>query len=92
MCNDYAREIEVARVARLLQEQDAGPANAWSGRRIPNDAAPTPHIKISEEGVVMRLDGDQVTASAVTWAWKAGARPVFNFKSEGRDFSKVIAA
>ena len=88
MCNDYAREIEVGRVARLMQELGAGPPIAWAGGRIPNDAAPTPHIKISEKGVVMRLDGDQVTASAITWAWKSGARPVFNFKSEDRDFSK----
>lgn len=87
MCNDYAREIEVARTARLFQERGDGPAIAWTGGRIPNDAAPAAHIKISDKGVVMRLDGDQVTASAITWAWKAGARPVFNFKSEGRDFS-----
>lgn len=87
MCNDYARQIEVSRTAKLLDERGTGPVIGWAGGRIPNSAAPTDHVRIGDQGVVVRLDGDQVTADAITWAWKAGPKPVFNFRSEGRDFS-----
>jgi hypothetical protein len=44
MCNDYAREIEAGRVIRLRKEMENIPPFEWEAGRIPNDAAPTPHI------------------------------------------------
>ena len=88
MCNDYAREIEVGRVIKLTKELDDMPPLQWRGGRIPNDAGPTPHIKIREKGVIARLDGGKLAAEMMTWAWKAPTgKPVFNFVSEKRDFS-----
>jgi putative SOS response-associated peptidase YedK len=89
MCNDYAREIEVGRVIAAMKEMDDIPPFTWAGERTPNDIAPTPHVKIRERGMIMRLKGDQLVGDMMTWAW-AGARgkPVFNLISEKRDFSK----
>lgn len=89
MCNDYAREIELGRVVHLLKEMEGIPPLDWASGRIPNDAAPTPHVRIGDKGVTVRLDGDSLRAEMTAWAWKGpGGRPIFNFRSEGRDFSK----
>ena len=38
----------------------------------------------------MRLKGDKLVGSMTTWAWKTPqGKPVFNFVSEKRDFSKT---
>lgn len=89
MCNDYARELELGRVLKLQEQMGEPFPLAWAGGRIPNDAGPTPHIKIRENGLIIRADGKGYVAESITWAWKGprGA-PVFNFKSDGRDFSK----
>jgi len=90
MCNDYAREIEAGRVIRLMKEMENVPPFEWEAGRIPNDAAPTPHIKITEKGLIARLSHDKLVGSMTTWAWKTPqGKPVFNFVSEKRDFSKT---
>jgi putative SOS response-associated peptidase YedK len=89
MCNDYAREIEAARVIAAMNEMKNVPPFSYTGGRIPNDAAPTPHIKIRDGGLVVRLKDDHLEGEMMTWAWLQGKRPVFNFVSEGRDFSKT---
>jgi putative SOS response-associated peptidase YedK len=89
MCNDYAREIEAARVIAALEEMKDVPPFAYTAGRIPNDAAPTPHIKIRDRGLIVRLKEDRLEGEMMTWAWLQGQKPVFNFVSEGRDFSKT---
>jgi putative SOS response-associated peptidase YedK len=90
MCNDYAREIEAGRVIRLMKEMENIPPFGWEAGRIPNDAGPTPHVKITEKGLIARLKGDHLIGSMTTWAWKTPTgKPVFNFVSENRDFSKT---
>src|ERR1700753_199819 len=89
MCNDYAREIEAGRVIKAMEKMKYVPPFSYTGGRIPNDAAPTPHIKIRDCGLVMRLTDDGLQGEMMTWAWMQGKRPVFNFVSEGRDFSKT---
>ncbi len=51
MCNDYAREIEIGRVMKLIKEMDRLPPLTWAGGKTPNDIAPQPHIKISDKQV-----------------------------------------
>jgi putative SOS response-associated peptidase YedK len=87
MCNDYAREIEAGRVIAAIEEMKDIPPFSYTGGRIPNDAAPTPHIKIRDRGFVVRLRGDRLEGEMITWAWLQGKKPVFNFVSEGRNFS-----
>jgi len=89
MCNDYAREIELSRVLKAVKEMRHVPSFAWRGGNTPNDIAPQPHIKISDKGFVATLDGKHLSGGMVKWAWKTPTgKPVFNFVSEGRDFSK----
>ena len=89
MCNDYAREIEAGRVIKAMEEMKHVPPFSYTGGRIPNDAAPMPHIKIRDKGLIVRLREDRLEGEMMTWAWLQGKRPVFNFVSEGRDFSKT---
>lgn len=89
VCNDYAREIEAGRVIAAMEEMKHVPPFSYTSGRIPNDAAPTPHIKIRDKGLVVRLRGDRLEGEMMTWAWLQGKKPVFNFVSEGRDFSKT---
>jgi putative SOS response-associated peptidase YedK len=89
MCNDYAREIEAARVIAAMEEMKNIPPFTYTGGRIPNDAAPTPHVKIRDTGLIVRLKDERLEGEMMTWAWLQGKRPVFNFVSEGRDFSKT---
>jgi hypothetical protein len=88
MCNDYAREIEAGRVIAAMEEIKDVPPFSYMGGRIPNDAAPTPHINIRDKGLVVRLREERLEGEMMTWAWLQGKRPVFNFVSEDRDFSK----
>lgn len=90
MCNDYARELEIGRVVKLLKAmENVPPLEHWEHGLIPNDAGPTDHIKISERGLVARIRSGKLRPEMMTWAWKGtGGKPIFNFKSEGGDFSK----
>ncbi len=89
MCNDYAREIEVARVIAAMEEMKHIPPFSYTGGRIPNDATPTPHIKIRDRGLIVRLRDERLEGEMMTWAWLQGKKPIFNFVSEGRDFSET---
>jgi putative SOS response-associated peptidase YedK len=88
MCNDYAREIEAGRVIAAMDDMKDVPPFLYAGGRIPNDAVPTPHIKIRESGLIVRFRDDRLEGEMMTWAWLQGKRPVFNFVSEDRDFSQ----
>jgi putative SOS response-associated peptidase YedK len=89
MCNDYAREIELGRVLKAIKEMERVPPFAWQGGNTPNDIAPQAHIKISDKGFVAKLEGKDLVGDMVKWAWKTpSGKPVFNFVSEKRDFSK----
>ena len=87
MCNDYARELEIGRVIKLIKEMDKLPALIWAGGKMPNDIAPQPHIKISDNGFVASIEGNKLSGEMMKWAWNTPqGRPVFNFVSEDRDF------
>jgi putative SOS response-associated peptidase YedK len=90
MCNDYARDLELGRVLKAMKEMDyLPPIEHWDEGHIPNDAGPTTHVKISERGLIVRVGSGKLRPEMMTWAWKGpGGKPVFNFKSEGKDFSK----
>jgi putative SOS response-associated peptidase YedK len=90
MCNDYAREIELGRVLKAIEEMKHVPPFAWQNGSTPNDIAPQPHVKISDKGFVVKLDGKHLVGDMMKWAWKTPTgKPVFNFVSEGRDFSQT---
>lgn len=63
---------------------------AWAGGAIPN-FPPTEEIRITEKAPVMRGGGQGVTGELLPWAWRGPqGKPVFNFRSEGRDFSNSL--
>jgi putative SOS response-associated peptidase YedK len=89
MCNEYAREIELGRVIKLFREMETLPPFEWRNGTTPNTLAPQPSIKISDRGFVVRLENRRLTGQMVPWAWKTPqGKPVFNYISENRDFSK----
>ena len=46
-------------------------------------------MRIGDTAPIVRLQGDRLVGSMATWAWKGPhGKPVFNFVSEGRDFSR----
>lgn len=60
MCNGYASEIEAGRVKAAMEETKNVPPFSYTGGHIPNDAVPTPHIKIRERGLVVRRPGGRL--------------------------------
>ena len=89
MCNEYAREIAIAKLIKEFSRTKQLPLVAWHDGRIPNDADEKASIKIRDSAPVMSLDGDKLVGQVRTWAWLAkNKKPVFNFVSENRDFSK----
>ena len=46
-------------------------------------------MRIGDTAPIVRLGADGLEGEMATWAWKgAHGKPVFNFVSEGRDFSR----
>ncbi|MBO9710653.1 MAG: SOS response-associated peptidase family protein [Caulobacter sp.] len=59
----------------------------WEGQA--SNFEPRPEIKMTEVAPIVRHVGDQAVVSMTQWAWKAPTgKPVFNYVSEKRDFSK----
>jgi putative SOS response-associated peptidase YedK len=59
----------------------------WDGQA--SNFEPRPEIKMTETAPIVRHVGDQAVVSMTQWAWKApSGKPVFNYVSENRDFSK----
>jgi hypothetical protein len=44
MCHEYAREIEIARIIRYMQEMKHGPPFEYEAGRVPYDIAPQPSV------------------------------------------------
>jgi putative SOS response-associated peptidase YedK len=58
----------------------------WDGQA--SNFEPRPEIKMTELAPIVRHVGDQAVVSMTKWAWPGPKGPVFNFQSDGRDFSK----
>lgn len=60
----------------------------WEGQA--SNFEPRPEIKMTEIAPIVRHVRDEAVVSMSQWAWKApSGKPVFNFVSEGRDFSNA---
>lgn len=90
MCNEAARRIELG----LLRDDFAQlriPLRFPEG--LPN-MAPLPSVRITDHTLIVRAAagaGDEWAAEAVTrrWSWPgAGGRPVYNYRSDGRDLPR----
>ena len=88
MCNEAARRIALGELR-----------SDWGQTRIPlvfpegaPNMAPLDGFKITDATVIIRgVDGSSEQAELVTrrWSWPgAGGKPVYNYRSEGREFGK----
>lgn len=89
MCNEYARQKSLHDlIAHFAAPNSELPLFHWENDHTPNDLAGKASVKIRDTAPIFRLADGRLTASMATWAWPGpGGKPVFNFKSEGRDFA-----
>ncbi|MGE5565930.1 MAG: SOS response-associated peptidase family protein [Parcubacteria group bacterium] len=85
MCNDFRMKIDpedfiegFSRIEMPFRWATGGPPNLQ----------PRDDVRITETAPVARWAGDSAELLMMPWSWKQNGRPVFNFRSEGRDFSR----
>ena len=86
MCNDYERHIEWAAYEAALAEARLGTVSSAQ----PADLPFADHVRVNDASPVVVTAGNAVELATMRWGFtpqRAGGPPVFNFRSEGRDFS-----
>lgn len=86
MCNDYRLEVDVA---SILEDFDDLKIKISTPEGIPN-LAPRADIKITDIAPIVRSGANRLSGELVQrrWSWPApNKRPVYNFRSEGREFT-----
>lgn len=87
MCNDYERHIEWKTFCETMAMAQLGmPADA-----NPQQLRAAEDVRVNDMAPIMRTHGNVVELAPLRWGFappRAGAAPVFNFKSEGRSFAK----
>lgn len=88
MCNVFSNKVPLSLLAEAFSV--LGEPFAWANDAIPN-FPPTDEIKITDKAPVVARVANGVACSLVPWAWRGPhGKPVFNFRSEGRDFSRSV--
>jgi putative SOS response-associated peptidase YedK len=88
VCNEYARKANLKELQNEFGGVQGVEGVEWEDGRLPNDLDGKDSVRISDAAPIARLRGDRLILSMTSWAWRGpGGKPVFNFKSEGRDFS-----
>jgi putative SOS response-associated peptidase YedK len=83
MCNLYTQSKSVDEVARIFRDIQI-PLRFPEG--IPN--LQSKDICITDPAPIVRADADGFDLVVRRWSWPgAGGKPVYNFRSEGREFS-----
>jgi putative SOS response-associated peptidase YedK len=85
MCNDYEQHIRYAEYCKVMQNLELGIPEHQSEPDLPQ----ADDIRIGDVGPVMRASGNVIELTPMTFGFPPKGRggPVFNFRSEGRDFS-----
>ena len=87
MCNDYERHIEWAAYEAALAEARLGTTSSASAA----DLVAADDVRVGDTAPIVIAAGNSVELAAMRWGFtpqRAGGPPVFNFRSEGRDFTK----
>jgi putative SOS response-associated peptidase YedK len=85
MCNDYERHFRWAEYCRMMLDLSLGIPTRQSELDLP----PSDDVRINETAPVMRAADDGIELVPMNFSFPpSGARggPVFNFRSEGRQF------
>jgi len=86
MCNDYRLEVDIASIAQDFEDLKI---KITMPEGIPNVEA-REDIKISDVAPIVRSGDASGTGQLVNrrWSWAGpGGKPVYNFRSEGREFT-----
>ena len=87
MCNEYALEQNLRALAEAFAELLPF---QWENGLQPNDLAPRARIRIRDVAPMVRFREERLEGSTRPWAWLGhNGKPVFNFRSEGRDFGRT---
>lgn len=88
MCNEFQRHKQLKDAIEEFDRRGL-PLFKWKDGLIPNMLDAQPSIRIRDSAFVVRSGEGGLEGTMTTWAWPGprGA-PVFNFRSEGRDFSR----
>ena len=86
VCNNYKLEVPASQLAMAFEESLQYPGG------VPN-LEPRADIRIGDTAPVVVRGEDGLELKMTQWAWRSPqGRPVFNFRSEGRDFPALAAA
>ena len=87
MCNDYEQQIAWAEYCRMMRALELGVPTQQSGTDLPR----ADRIRINDIGPVMRASGNGIELAPMRFGFpppKPRGAPIFNFRSEGRDFAQ----
>ncbi|WP_374577147.1 SOS response-associated peptidase family protein [Phenylobacterium sp.] len=87
MCNEFQRNKQLQDAIEAFDRR--GLARFRWRQGLVSNLGPQPSIRIRDSAFVVRLAEGMLEGAVLTWAWPGprGAS-VFNFRSEGRDFSR----
>jgi putative SOS response-associated peptidase YedK len=85
MCNEFQRNKQLQDAIEAFDRRGLACFRWRQG--LASNLGPQPSIRIRDSAFVVRLADGMLEGAVLTWAWPGprGA-PVFNFRSEGRDF------
>ena len=86
MCNDYERHIEWAAYEKALTEARLGTTSSAG----PADLPSADDVRVGDSAPIIVVASNAVELTAMRWGFtpqRAGGPPVFNFRSENRDFT-----
>ena len=87
MCNDYEQHLKWTEYCELMQKLALGvPVDQSAG-----DLPEADDIRVNGMAPVMRARGNVVELTQMHWSFppvRPGGKPAFNFRSDGRHFSK----
>jgi putative SOS response-associated peptidase YedK len=86
MCNDYEQHVSYARYAEAIRRLELTSPQSESGADLPI----ADDIRIGDMGAAIRVAGNAVELKPMRFGWpppRPKAGPVFNFKSDGRNFT-----
>ena len=87
MCNEYAQLKAIEKLAEEFSRLRL-PAFEWLNNQIPNDLNGKDSIRVRDTAMAVRLRDEKLQGAMMTWAWSGPhKKPVFNYVSEGRDFT-----
>jgi putative SOS response-associated peptidase YedK len=85
MCNDYRSHVDLDTMRQDFSEIRIG---IRFPEGVPN-LQPRDDIRLTDMAPIVRADGEPGTADLVQrrWSWPERGRPVYNFRSENREFT-----